>query len=244
MFNCFSNKKLTTSDRLYKLLLVVYPAGFRRKYGQEMAQVFRDCHRQQMREGGKQGVVRLWVRVVLDLIRTAPEEYLQSLGKGGMVMKALQKLSLAILVYAIVILTVGRFLSKWKPHIPYILGSALDSLVSFGIAFNFIALLLVSTKLLNTARAIRAACVAIVALLVIFLAVVPGEARPDGIAVTTWVLSLLFWFGVHSIWARKRTPVPFASSVALPFLDEHKMDTEKLYTEEKNRSSERNQSKR
>jgi hypothetical protein len=208
MINYFSKKNLLVSERLYKLLLMAYPAEFRREHGREMAQVFRDCCRQQMQQGERLGVVRFWVRIFLDLIRTAPGEHFQNLGKGRAVMKALQKLSLAILIYAAVIMTVGRFLSRWKPDIPYILGSAADSLVSFGIAFNFIALLLVTAKLLDPARAVRAACAAIVVLIVIFLAVVPGEARPDGIAMTMWVLSLLFWFGIHSIWARKRAPLP------------------------------------
>jgi hypothetical protein len=207
MVNYLSKKSLAVSDRLYKLMLMVYPAEFRREYEREMAQVFRDCCRQQRQQDGKLGLARLWVRMFLDLLRTVPAEHLESLRKGGTVVKALQKLSLAILIYAGVIMTLGRFLSKWKPHIPYLLGSAADSLVSFGIAFNFIALLLVTTRLLDAMRAVRATCIAVVALIVIFLAVVPHEARPDAVAMTMWVLSLLFWFGIHSLWARKRAPM-------------------------------------
>ena len=33
---------LTLSGRIYNLLLLAYPARFRRVFGQEMAQVFRD----------------------------------------------------------------------------------------------------------------------------------------------------------------------------------------------------------
>jgi hypothetical protein len=73
-----------------------------------------------------------------------------------------------------------------------------------GIAFNFIALVLVTTKLLRPVKAVRAACIAVVFLLAALLAFLPAEARPNGIAVTTMVLSLLFWFGAHRLWAQRR----------------------------------------
>ena len=118
MVNYLSKRSLSVSARLYKLLLIIYPAEFRRRYGREMAQVFRDRCRQQMQQGGKLGIARLWTRMFIDLLGTASVEHLEGIRKGETVMKALQKLSLAILIYACVILTLGRFLSKWKTHIP------------------------------------------------------------------------------------------------------------------------------
>ncbi|MBN1814351.1 MAG: hypothetical protein JXA14_21100 [Anaerolineae bacterium] len=67
---------LIASDRAYRLLLVGYPASFRRRYGPEMAQVFRDCVRDARQHGGLLG---LWVRTLGDLLATVPAEHLAAL---------------------------------------------------------------------------------------------------------------------------------------------------------------------
>jgi hypothetical protein len=75
---------LSVSDRLYRLLLMGYPASFRRRYGVEMAQVFRDCVRDACRHGGLLG---LWVCTLGDLLATVPVEHLlalQSVGRSRM----------------------------------------------------------------------------------------------------------------------------------------------------------------
>jgi hypothetical protein len=67
---------LAISDQLYRLLLVGYPASFRRRYGPEMAQVFRDCVRDASQNGGLLG---LWVRTLGDLLASVPAEHLSAL---------------------------------------------------------------------------------------------------------------------------------------------------------------------
>jgi hypothetical protein len=67
---------LAASDRLYRLMLVAYPASFRRRYGPEMAQVFRDCARDACRRGD---LLRLWTRTLGDLLATVPAEHLAAL---------------------------------------------------------------------------------------------------------------------------------------------------------------------
>jgi hypothetical protein len=67
---------LTFSGRLYSLLLMAYPTRFRRAYGREMAQVFRDDIRGTFQEGGPAGLIRLWFLVVLDLLKTAFAEHI------------------------------------------------------------------------------------------------------------------------------------------------------------------------
>lgn len=70
---------LAISDRLYSLLLIGYPASFRRRFGSEMAQVFRDCARDASQHGG---LLRLWIRTLGDFLTTAPAEHLAVL-QGG-----------------------------------------------------------------------------------------------------------------------------------------------------------------
>ena len=62
------------SERVYRALLLVYPKDFRRRYGPQMVQVFGDLWREERERAGLAGVVMLWARTVLDLLRTAASE--------------------------------------------------------------------------------------------------------------------------------------------------------------------------
>ncbi len=62
------------SERVYRVLLRAYPQEFRETYGRHMEQVFRDLSCEEARRGGRAGLVRLWVRVNLDLASTAVVE--------------------------------------------------------------------------------------------------------------------------------------------------------------------------
>jgi hypothetical protein len=63
------------SDRLYRLLLWLYPVDHRREYGPLMAQVFRDqCRTAYMRDGAS-GVLWMWFPLVVDLAVTLIEEH-------------------------------------------------------------------------------------------------------------------------------------------------------------------------
>jgi hypothetical protein len=66
---------VTCSVRAYRVLLVAYPARFRREYGPHMVQVFRDSCRQASRQGGTNGLVRLWRITLLDCLRSAFEQH-------------------------------------------------------------------------------------------------------------------------------------------------------------------------
>lgn len=59
------------SGRVYEALLLVYPREFRREYGRQLAQVFEDLCREELRKRWTIGLVGLWARTLLDLIATA-----------------------------------------------------------------------------------------------------------------------------------------------------------------------------
>lgn len=70
---------MSAAERVYRLLLRAYPAGFRAAYGHEMLLVFRD----QRRERGATGA-RFWAEVVWDVARSAPALRLEAMrGHGG-----------------------------------------------------------------------------------------------------------------------------------------------------------------
>ena len=66
-----SGRVPSISGRDYEALLVAYPKEFRRAYGPQMAQVFKDLYREEQRRSGAFGLTRLWVRTLLDLAATA-----------------------------------------------------------------------------------------------------------------------------------------------------------------------------
>lgn len=64
------------SVHLYRTLLSAYPAPFRREYGRQMAQVFRDACLDAVRLSGSAGLLALWVRILFDLFKSVIEERL------------------------------------------------------------------------------------------------------------------------------------------------------------------------
>ena len=196
------------SGRIYGLLLFAYPKDFRREYGPHMAQVFRDCYRA---EKQRTRVLRLWLNTLVDLLRTAPKERMQTVGQG-VVMKAIRNLAIAIVIYALAIFLTGKFLVTARHHLPFAVGTFIDSLVSIGVLFNFIVLLLVSTRLMAATRAVVTSAIATVVLITGALSIIsisaPAEARPAAISILMMVLSFAIWFLLHWFWAQRREIQP------------------------------------
>src|SRR5262245_32547944 len=69
--------RLAVSDHLFQVMLRLYPQRFRARYGDEMAQVFRDCCRQAMARPGGLRLVRLWMHTCFDLAVAAAQEHMQ-----------------------------------------------------------------------------------------------------------------------------------------------------------------------
>ena len=65
------------SVRVYQALLVAYPTKFQQEYGSQMAQVFQDCCLRALRQGGLNGMAKLWTVTLLDLIQSVISEHAQ-----------------------------------------------------------------------------------------------------------------------------------------------------------------------
>jgi hypothetical protein len=65
---------IALSARVYRALLVLYPAEYRREYGWLMAQVFRDVCRESYQQNGALGVMGWWCATLFDLALTAFEQ--------------------------------------------------------------------------------------------------------------------------------------------------------------------------
>ena len=66
--------RLLFSERLYKMLLYLYPKEFRAAYSQQMCLTFRDACRAAYGQNGVGGLLALWLPTLLDLLKSALEE--------------------------------------------------------------------------------------------------------------------------------------------------------------------------
>ena len=60
--------------RLYRLLLRAYPKAFRRLYGADLEADFEALRQRVRARDGRRGVARLWLRTIVDVLKTAARE--------------------------------------------------------------------------------------------------------------------------------------------------------------------------
>jgi hypothetical protein len=77
----FNNHALRVSQKAYKRLLLAYPKAHREEYGPAMAQLFHDQCRDAWNEAHGLGVIKLWLRVLPDLVKTSIIERFAALNK-------------------------------------------------------------------------------------------------------------------------------------------------------------------
>jgi hypothetical protein len=65
---------IALSERIYRALLIFYPADYRREYGALMVQVFRDMYRDTYHSQGWAGMAFWWCTTLLDLTLTVIEQ--------------------------------------------------------------------------------------------------------------------------------------------------------------------------
>lgn len=73
---------MESSATIYSTLLYLYPTSVRRSDGAAMMQIFRDLAREELRMG-MTGLVRLWARTGIDLVKSLPNAYLHTAPASG-----------------------------------------------------------------------------------------------------------------------------------------------------------------
>jgi len=112
-----AEKIVTISHRLYLLLLVTCQPEFRRRYGLEMGQVFRDrCH-EARQQGGSVGLALWWVRALSDLAGTAVATHVYAFEQGEVEMKrALRLIAQGVFGCGGILLLFYTMVKRPMPH--------------------------------------------------------------------------------------------------------------------------------
>jgi hypothetical protein len=193
---------LNISTRVYRCLLFAYPAHFRRRFGNQMLQTFRDSYRFEVNKPG------FWLRTLVDLVLTAAQERADSSGREGVLMNNARRDAMALLacagiiVIAVLLLSYGR-----KNEVSSILtfGYVLDALITTGVVGNLVFFILAKTTKLNRLRIALGTFAVVHALLLLLAVVVAGKADPGfnmGAVTVGYVVSFLIWTGLHWAWHR------------------------------------------
>jgi capsular polysaccharide biosynthesis protein len=67
------------SEKVFRRLLTAYPSAHREKYGEPMAQLFRDQCRDAWNESHGWGLTKLWLRVLPDVVATSFSEHVETI---------------------------------------------------------------------------------------------------------------------------------------------------------------------
>jgi hypothetical protein len=79
MSKSIGSKSVALSSKIYERLLALYPKSHREKYGSPMGQLFCDQCRDAWSNARGWGLTVLWMRVLVDLLKTSTEEHLRNL---------------------------------------------------------------------------------------------------------------------------------------------------------------------
>ena len=200
---------MSLSKQLFQLLLLAYPRDFRLAYGPEMTQFFRDCYRD-THSRGLITTVEFWLRVIVDVIRTAPLERWETLRKGE-TMKNVKKdaigliACLLITVVAFLLLGYGR---KHEVGSILVIGHALDAIVTAGIVANVVIFLLMMTRRSSTFRTALWSLAIVNGALLLITTLIGSRVDPEfsfGTIFIAYLVSFLFWLTIHWIWSQVRT---------------------------------------
>ena len=118
---------------------------------------------------------------------------------------------IGIIAIALLLLNYGR---RNEVSSILIFGYALDALVSAGVIGNLVVFLLLKTTKLNPLRTALWTFLIINGVLLIVAVLIGGRVDPQfriGSVLVGYVVSFLFWFGLHWLWAKSSGPVTASS---------------------------------
>jgi hypothetical protein len=199
------------SLRLYRTLLLAYPSDFRQHYSAEMVQTFRDCHRAAYARTRISGVTGLWLRTLFDLVHSASLERLENFGREGELMNNLRRQVVALVGCIAIIIAafaLQAYLRNHEVRSLILLNYVLDPMVVVGVVGNLIVFILAKATSFNAFRTAVWTFVVVSSVLLLTAVVLGMSVDPGfrfGPVLIGYVISLLFWVGVHWLWSRGHT---------------------------------------
>jgi hypothetical protein len=175
-----------------------------------MTQLFRDCYRDIQSAGFVGGVV-FWLRMILDVVRTAPVERWEALRKGRDIMKNPKTdvigllVCLAIIVVAFLLLGYGR---RHEIASILIFGHALDAIVTAGVISNLIIFALAKATRLSRFRTALWSLLAVNGALLLIAIMIGTSIDPRfnfPKLLVGYLVSFVFWLTIHWIWSQTKT---------------------------------------
>ena len=204
------------AQTIFNLALLAYPRDFRREFGGEMAQVFRDSYRAAKQTGSALGSARLGLATGIDLALTIPKEHWENLGRNQL-MNNIRKDAVAI-IGALMIIVVAFLLLGYgrRNEVPAILmfGAALDALVTSGVIGNLIIFLLVKLTRFDPLRVALWTLLAVHGVLLAVALALGSQVDPrfaPGRLIIGYLISFLFWFGLHWAWSKTKPQLAVSS---------------------------------
>ena len=186
---------MNISCRLYGLLLFAYPAEFRREFGNQLLQVFRDCYRTEARA---RSLPSFWLRTLIDLVLTAAKERKEIfMNRRSDAMAILGCIGIIVIAFAL-----HRY--GIRNNIPFIFwsGYILDALIVSGVIGNFIVFLLAKTTKLNPLRTAITVFAVVDGVLLLLIVVISRSIGPTNWAgvLIGYLVSYVIWVGLHFAW--------------------------------------------
>lgn len=207
------NKALAREKKIflfvYSILLLTYPKSFRQQFGSQLALLLCDCQRDART---LPALIELWLRTLVDLVRTAPREHLQNMRKDNGFMNKLRTDLVAIGGCMMIIIAAFLLLNYGRSHqvsAIVLFGHVLDALVFTGVVGNVIAFLLMRLTTLKRLSVALWTFLIVSLVTAVALTVIGGRVDPNFNAanvVMGYLVSFLFWYGLHWLWAHKMTP--------------------------------------
>jgi hypothetical protein len=202
---------MSRSSRVFQFVLRAYPRAFRLEYGLEMTQLFHDCDRDSQ-IGRSIDRARFWLHMILDVIRTAPLERWEALGKDRTIMKNLKTNALGLLVCLVVIVLAFLLLGYGRRHEVasiLLLGHALDAIVTAGVIGNLIIFALFSFTHFSRFRTALWSLLLVNGSLLLIATILGSVVDPQfsfAKVFLGYLVSFLLWLSIHWIWSQTGTP--------------------------------------
>ncbi|HYD35175.1 MAG TPA: hypothetical protein VD999_03865 [Vitreimonas sp.] len=159
-----SKALIQKSEQTYAFLLKLYPRSFRQEYEQEMMFVFCESLKDSYQQRREQGVINLWARTSVDILKSLVIQHIQS-KKGNPVMKNQSLMRVALGTAALLMIPL---LGQW----PW----TVSDFVIMGVLLSATGLMLefVSSKVKNTNQRIAIALAIVFVFLLIWVELAVG----------------------------------------------------------------------